>query len=111
MEVIKIKWKVFIYGFLIVILTNIIVTIIRPYFSFIRDDSIWNAFGVSFGFAYLITYNLDYTQTKGSVKKQKLMNFVFALVTVFLIFYGISKLFIKLFPQMMEKGGINYGEI
>jgi hypothetical protein len=90
------KWKVFLYGLLIVLITNVIVIVIQ---SFVKGvpDSIWAAISASFGIAYIISYNVEVKDSEVSPRTQRIVNYLFTLIIVFIIIFGVSSMFNILF--------------
>lgn len=82
-------WKAILIGLLILFVSNIIIFYIKPYLKGVSDN-VWDSLGISFGLAYLITYNLDYKEGKASIRMQKVVTYLYSMVIVFLIYFGLS---------------------
>jgi len=83
-------WKAFLFGLLILLGSNIIISVLlRPYLTFV-SDKVWDSLGISFAVAFMVTYNMEIRETKTSVRMQKVITYLYAWVVVFAIYYGLS---------------------
>ncbi len=88
-------WKIFLIGLIILFVTNVAIFFIEPMFPIIPRN-VWDALGLSFGIAYMITYNLENKESKVSLRMQRFVNYVVAWIIVFVVYIGLSYLFDKI---------------
>jgi len=84
------KWKVFLIGLLIVLISNILFGLLQPLLNVPED--LWASLSASLGLAYIISYNVEIKDSNVSLRMQRVVNYIFSLIIIFIIIYGLSLL-------------------
>ena len=87
----KFNWKIVLISILIVFITQVVIVSIKPSIHGISDN-VWDAFGLSFGIAYILTY-MDRDKEGNKVSwKTRVLTYIIGWVAIFGIYVGLNYL-------------------